>query len=256
MIFWWKSDDRSETGPVKGAQKWCFHVIPTSFLAVPKFWAIFFASYITISASLSVKSWSSSSSQWLSAYPSLLLNPQLHLPQFSCAIHVTLKTLWSVPHHLPQWLTAFRKQCHWWNGCQRRVILEACKVAMFFRRTVSRFGQHNSNFFWKGRIYFFDGFWQYSLRSIQKRLFQDFIDFLWACAKNLDLFFWQIFTFGKSAHTIWKIYSIPAYSDGFQTFQRSLPVSINGSITLLTLVVCNFILHVNILSAETTIYVG
>jgi hypothetical protein len=31
QIFWQKSDDRSETGQAKGAQKWCFHVIPTLF---------------------------------------------------------------------------------------------------------------------------------------------------------------------------------------------------------------------------------
>ena len=27
---------------------------------------------------------------------------------------------------------------------------EACKVAMYFRRTASRFGQHSSNFFQRG----------------------------------------------------------------------------------------------------------
>jgi hypothetical protein len=30
-IFWRKSDDRSETGRAKEAQKWCFRVIPTHF---------------------------------------------------------------------------------------------------------------------------------------------------------------------------------------------------------------------------------
>ena len=28
-FFWRKSDDKSETGRAKGAQKWCFYVIPT-----------------------------------------------------------------------------------------------------------------------------------------------------------------------------------------------------------------------------------
>ena len=51
--------------------------------------------------------------------------------------------------------------------------------------------------------------------------------------------FWQIFTFRKSAGTNRKIFSIPAYSDGFRSLKKSLQVSINQFINLLTLVVRN-----------------
>ena len=160
------------------------------FLAVPKFWAIFFLHPTSTSQPVSQEN------PGHQAHP----NDSLHIHLSSWILNFTclnfLVQFMSLSRSCDQFLiislsdslTAFRKRCHWWNGCQRRVILEACKVAMFFRRTVSRFGQHNSKFFCKGRSYFFDGFWQYSLRSIQKRLFQDFIDFLWACARNLDLF--------------------------------------------------------------------
>ena len=40
-IFWRKSDDSSEIGQAKGAQKWCFHVIPTSFWLHQNFEQVF-----------------------------------------------------------------------------------------------------------------------------------------------------------------------------------------------------------------------
>ena len=213
------------------------------FLAAPKIWASFFASYIAISASLSEKSCSSSSSLLLSAYPSLLLNPQLHLPHFSCAIGVTLKISWSFLHHLPHWqCDGLEKWCHWWNGCQRRAILEACKVAMYFRRTASRFGQHCSTFFQReGSILFLffsvdsdSTYW-----DLSKNDFFEISSIFLSLRQHFGLFFWQILTFGKLVCTIQNVYSIPAYSDGFRTFKKSLPVSINQSTNLLTLVVRN-----------------
>ena len=215
------------------------------FLAAPKFWASFFASHVAISASLSEKSCSSSSSLLLSACPSLLLNPQLHLPHFSCAIGVTLEISWSVHHHLPHWqCDGLEKWCHWWNESQRRVILEACKVAMYFRRAASRFGQHSSKFFERGGSILFLFFSMDSDSThwdLSKNDFFEILSIFLGLCQNFGLFFWQIFTFGKSVHTIRKIYSIPVYSDGFRTFKKSLPVSINQSTNLLTLVVRNCI---------------
>ena len=60
--IWWQFWNR--TG--KRSSKMVFSCHSHEFLAVPKFWASFFASYITISASLSEKSCSSSSSLLLS----------------------------------------------------------------------------------------------------------------------------------------------------------------------------------------------
>ena len=208
-----------------------------------KFFCILHLAYIAISASPSEKSCSSSSSLLLSACPSILLNPQLHLPHFSCAIGVTLMISWSVLHHLPHWhCDNLEKWCHWWNGSQRRVILEACKVVMYFRRTASRFGQHSSKFFQReGSILFLFFRWILTvlIEIYPKPTFSRFYQFFLGLRQKFGLFFWQIFTFGKSVHTIRKIYSIPAYSNGFRTFKKSLPVSINRSTNLLTSVVRN-----------------
>ena len=108
--------------------------------------------------------------------------------------------------------------------------------------------------FSKGRIHFilflFSGFWQYSFRSIQKRLFRDFINFFEPAPKFWTFFTQQIFSFRKSVCTIGKIYSIPVNSDGFRTFKKSLSVSINQSTNLLTLVVCNCSPHRSALKKE------
>ena len=158
------------------------------FLAAPKFWASFFASYIAISASPSERSCSSSSSLLLSTYPSLL-NPQLHLPHFSYTISVTLEISWSFLDHLPHWqCDGLEKWCHWWNGSQRRAILEACKVAMYFRRTASRFGQHSSKIFPLFYFYFLRWILTVLIEIYPKMIFLRFYRFSWACTKILDFF--------------------------------------------------------------------
>ena len=186
--IWWQFWNQTS----KRSSKMVFSCYSHAFLAAPKFWASFFASYIAISASLSEKSCSSSSSLFLSAFPSLLLNPQLHLPHFSWAIGVTLKISWSILHHLPHWqCDGLEKWCHWWNGSQTRVILEACKVVMDFRRTASRFVQHSSNFFQReGSISFFFFWWILTvlIEIYPKTTFSRFYRFFWACAKILDFF--------------------------------------------------------------------
>ena len=76
-------------------------------------------------------------------------------------------------------------------------------------------------------------------RDLSKNDFFEILSIFLGLRQYFGPFFWQIFTFGKSARTIWKIYSIPAYSDGFRTLKKSLSVTINRSINLLTLVVRN-----------------
>ena len=75
--------------------------------------------------------------------------------------------------------------------------------------------------------------------NLSKNDFFEILSIFLGLRQNFGLFFWQIFTFGKSVCTIQKIYSIPAYSDGFRTFKKSLPASINQSTNLLTLIVRN-----------------
>ena len=74
-------------------------------------------------------------------------------------------------------------------------------------------------------------------RDLSKNVFFEILSNFSGLRQKFGPFFRQIFTFGKSARIIWKIYSIPAYSDGFRTFKKSLLVAIIGSIYLLTLVV-------------------
>ena len=240
QIFWWKSDDRSEIGQAKGAQKWCFHVIPMSFWLCQNFEQVFLHPTLP-SQPVSKKN------------PAHQVHPNysLHVHLFSfvlsftclifsCAIGVTLEISWSVPHHLPHWQSdGLEKWCHWWNGSQKRVVLKACKIAMFFRGTASGFGQHGHNFFRRGGsilfLFFFGGFWQYSSRSIQEWLFQDLIDFFEPAPK-----FWTFFSdkssllgnrlvpFERSTQFL----PVPMV---FGLLKKSLLVSIN----LLTLVVCN-----------------
>ena len=215
------------------------------FLAMPKFWVIF----------LHPTSPSQPISQKNPAHQAHA-NYSLHVHLFSwilsftCLIFligVTLEILWSVTYHLHHWQSDhLEKWCHWWNGSQRRVILEACKVAMFFKRTVSRFGQYGSNFFQRGRsiiFLFFSVDSDCTHWGLSKNDFFEILLIFLGVRQNFGLFFWQIFTFGKLAHTIQKIYSISASYDGFWTFKKSLPVSINWSTNLLTLVVRNHFSH-------------
>ena len=76
-------------------------------------------------------------------------------------------------------------------------------------------------------------------RDLSKNDFFEILPIFFGPRQNLGPFFWQIFDFGKSARTNWKIYLIPTYSDGFRTFKKSLSVPINRSINLLPLAVRN-----------------
>ena len=76
-------------------------------------------------------------------------------------------------------------------------------------------------------------------RDLSKNDFFKILSIFFACANIFGSIFGQIFTFGKSARTNRKIFSIPAYSEGFRSSKKSSPVSINRFINLLTLVVRN-----------------
>ena len=172
----------------------------------------FFASYITISASLR-------KILLIKLIPITLCmsisspEPSYSLASFSCAIGVTLEISWSVLHYLPYWQSdSLEKWCHWWNGSQRRVILEACKVAMYFRRTASRFGQHSSKIFQRGGsilFLFFRSILAVLIEIYPKMTFSRFYRFSLGLHQNFGLFFWQIF------------YSISVYSDDFRTFLKN-----------------------------------
>jgi hypothetical protein len=77
------------------------------------------------------------------------------------------------------------------NGSQRRVILEACKIATFFRRMASRFGWHSRIFFHRGgdRLSrFFTWTLTVLIKIYSKMTFSRFYRFFMACAKILDFF--------------------------------------------------------------------
>ena len=171
------------------------------FLATPKFWAIFFASYIIISASFSKKSCSSSSSQLCSAYPSLLLDPQPHLPHFSCAIGDSQDLMISSsssPSLTVWWPWEMMSLMEWKSKKGYFGGLKGCNV--FFRRKGSRLGQHHSNSFQGGGsilFLFFRWILTVLIKFYPKKTFLRFYWFYWACAKILDFFltnlhFWEI----------------------------------------------------------------
>ena len=72
------------------------------------------------------------------------------------------------------------------------VILEACKVAMYFRRTASRFGQHSSKFFERGGsilLLFFSMDSDSTHRDLSKNDFFEILSIFLGLRQNFGLFF-------------------------------------------------------------------
>jgi hypothetical protein len=127
------------------------------------------------------------------------------------------------------------------KGAQRRTILKACDIMVFLWRSASRFGWHRRNFFLGVGKYiiliFLCGIGQCLLliEIYPKMIFPIIL----GRTKILNYLSDKSLILGKSARTNRKIFLIPTYSDGFQTFKKSLLVPINRSINLLLLFVRN-----------------